>query len=49
MIHLYSLSLKGHMESFTDDILGPLLEGVQVKTDEERIREVKYSAILKMI
>ncbi|KAJ8026094.1 hypothetical protein HOLleu_33834 [Holothuria leucospilota] len=34
---------RGHMESFTEDILGPLLDGVQVKTDEERIRETTGS------
>ncbi|XP_071479028.1 cilia- and flagella-associated protein 206-like [Diadema antillarum] len=30
---------KNHREFFTPDVIGPLLEGIPVKTDEDRIKE----------
>ncbi|KAL3864488.1 hypothetical protein ACJMK2_006167, partial [Sinanodonta woodiana] len=30
---------RGHRELFNDDVLAPFLEGVEVKTDEQRIQE----------
>ena len=32
--------LQTHLEVFTDEMMAPFLDGVHIKTDEERIREV---------
>ena len=34
--------LQGHRELFNDDVLIPFLDGVNIKTDEQRIQEVSH-------
>lgn len=39
IIHFHSI--QGHRELLTDEVMAPVLEGVEVLTDEQRINQVR--------
>ena len=41
-VYNFFVLLQNHQAVFSDDFLQPWLEGVDVKTDEQRIQEVRF-------
>ena len=37
-----------HKDEFTEDVLQPYLEGIEIKTDDQRLAEVKYETLKKL-